>query len=91
MTNEQKQNAMIEMLGSVQAYNRLVFEKIPPDFYIVLDSNGDITVPNGSIAEYLKRGMANGLSYEEIKERDLARFSKITDDLYSELILNAQN
>jgi hypothetical protein len=35
----------------------------------------------------LKREMASGLSYEQIKERDLARFSKITDDLYSELIL----
>jgi hypothetical protein len=91
MTNQEKQTAILEKLGSLQAYNRLLWEKIPPDFYMVMDSQGNITVPDGSIQEYLNREMASGLSYDQIRERDTERFCKITEELYSDVILNAQN
>lgn len=84
MTNQQKQEAIIAALGSVQAYNKALWEKLPPDFYMYMDAEGNLSIPDGSIAEYLKREMGKGLTYEAIERRDIERFKAITDELYRE-------
>jgi len=81
-----KRDKLILHFGSVEKYQAGIFDKIPPVFVMICDSEGNVNYDRDSIFRYLKREMEeHSLTIDELIERDKKTFGKIIDDYYSEV------
>ena len=81
----EKQQQLINHFGSVELYQKNIFDKIPPLFYMVCDDEGNVEIDSESVGIYLNKEMSeSNLSIEEICERDLNTFSTIIDKFHAE-------
>ncbi len=86
LSNEQKQNSLINYFGSVKAYNEEALKRMPAMFFMYIDQDGQYKTDPDSLTEYLNQELSKGLTYEKIKERDTKLFTDIVSQMYTELI-----
>lgn len=84
MNSQEKLQALIQHFGSVEEYQKQVFDKIPPMFVMVMDEQGNVTADQASMMAYIKKEMETGISFDDLLDRETKRFEQIVDELYQQ-------
>ena len=81
-----KRDELITYFGSIENYQSGIFDKIPPVFLMVCDSEGNVDIDRESVGKYLEKEIKeNHISIQQLIERDKKKFAQIIDDYYFEV------